>query len=157
MESKNQNRFTMTHVKFNNRPLAKSIDSLFDELIGNFPATWNNELKNLSFNSPAANIHETNEAYHLELIAPGRNKEDFKINIENGVLSIGFEKKDENKTEGYKTIRREFSYQSFKRSFNLDENVDTENIQAKYDNGVLKLLLPKKEQPKPSAKQINIQ
>jgi len=138
----------MTLVKFNNRPLAKTIDNLFDELIGNFPATWNSELKNLSFNSPAANIHETDDAYHLELIAPGRNKEDFSINVEQGVLTIGFEKKEENKTEGYKTIRREFSYQSFKRSFNLDENIDSDNIQAKYENGVLKLFLPRNEQPK---------
>jgi len=147
----------MTLVKFNNRPLAKSIDSLFDELIGNFPSTWNNELKNLSFNSPAVNIHETKDAYHLELNAPGRNKEDFKVDIENGVLTVGFEKKEETRNEGYKTIRREFTHQSFKRSFNLDENIDFENIQAKYENGVLKLLLPKKEQPKPAAKQINIQ
>lgn len=146
----------MTLVKFNNRPLAKSIDSLFDELIGNFPATWNNELKNLSFNSPATNIHETDDAYHLELIAPGRDKEDFSINVEKGVLTISFEKKEENKTEGYKTIRREFSYQTFKRSFNLDENIDSDNIQAKYENGVLKLFLPRKEQPKPSTKQINV-
>lgn len=147
----------MTLVKFNNRPLAKSIDNLFDELIGNFPATWNSELKNLSLNSPAVNIHETDDAYHLELNAPGRNKEDFSINVEQGVLTIGFEKKEENKTEGYKTLRREFSYQSFKRSFSIDENIDSENIQAKYENGVLKLFLPKKEQPKPSTKQINVQ
>jgi len=147
----------MTLVKFNNRPLAKTIDNLFDELIGNFPATWNSELKNLSSNSPAVNIHETDDAYHLELNAPGRNKEDFSINVEQGVLTVGFEKKEENKTEGYKTIRREFSYQSFKRSFNLDENIDSDNIQAKYENGVLKLLLPRKEQPKPSTKQINVQ
>ena len=147
----------MTLVKFNNRPLAKTIDNLFDELIGNFPATWNSELKNHSFNSPAVNIHETDDAYHLELNVPGRNKEDFSINVEQGVLTVGFEKKEENKTEGYKTIRREFSYQSFKRSFNLDENIDSDNIQAKYENGVLKLFLPKKEQQKPSTKQINVQ
>ncbi len=147
----------MTLVKFNNRPLAKTIDNLFDELIGNFPATWNSELKNISFNSPAVNIHETDDAYHLELNAPGRSKEDFSINVEQGVLTVGFEKKEESKTEGYKTIRREFGYQSFKRSFNLDENIDTENIQAKYENGVLKLLLPRKEQPKSQTKQINVQ
>ena len=147
----------MTLVKFNNRPLAKTIDNLFDELIGNFPATWNSESKNVSFNSPAVNIHETDDAYHLELNAPGRNKEDFSINVEQGVLTVGFEKKEESKAEGYKTIRREFSYQSFKRSFTLDENIDSENIQAKYENGVLKLLLPRKEQPKSQTKQINVQ
>ena len=72
-------------------------------------------------------------------------------------MTIGFEKKEENKTEDYKTIRKEFSFKSFKRSFNLDDRIDTNGIQAKYENGVLKLLLPKKEQVKESTKQISIQ
>jgi len=89
--------------------------------------------------------------------APGRVKEDFQINVEKGQLTVGFDKKEETKSEDYKTIRKEFSFKSFKRSFNLDDRIDTDNIQAKYENGVLRLLLPKKEQEKESTKQISIQ
>ena len=66
------------------------------------------------------------------------------------------EKKEESKSDEYKTIRREFSYKSFKRSFAVDQKIDASNIQAKYENGVLKLLLPKKEESKDAVKQINI-
>ena len=112
--------------------------------------------KAISVSRPV-NIHETADAYHLELSAPGRSKEDFNLALENGLLTISFEKKEENKTEEYKTVRKEFSYKSFSRSFNLDDRIDANAIQAKYENGVLKLLLPKKEQEKESVKQIAIQ
>ena len=96
-------------------------------------------------------------AYHLELNAPGRSKEDFKIQVEQGLLTISFEKKEENtQPDDYKTIRREYEFKSFKRSFSVDDKIAVEGIQAKYENGVLKLLLPKKEESKPSARQINI-
>ena len=142
----------MTFVKFNNRPLSKTIDSVFDDLLTNFPAAWQGHS-----GSPAANIHETKEGYHVELSTPGLNKEDIKVNIENGLLTISFDKKEEEKSEDYKTIRREFSYRSFKRSFNVDDNVDADNVQAKYENGILKLFLPKREPAKASTKQVNIQ
>ena len=103
------------------------------------------------------NIHETKDAYHLELSAPGRNKEDFQLSIDKGQLTIAFEKKEETKTEDYKTVRKEFSFKSFKRTFNLDDRIDTNGIQAKYENGVLKLLLPKKAEQKENTKQISIQ
>jgi HSP20 family protein len=91
------------------------------------------------------------------LIVPGRSKEDFKIQVEQGLLTISFDKKEEtNNQDGYKTIRREFEFKSFKRSFSVDDKVDVDGIQAKYENGVLKLLLPKKEESKQSARQINI-
>ena len=73
------------------------------------------------------------------------------------MLTISFEKKEEKENESYKTLRREFSFESFKRSFNLGEEINAENIQAKYENGVLKLYLPKKPVVKESAKQISIQ
>ena len=106
---------------------------------------------------PQTNIHETPEAYHLELNAPGRTKEDFKIQVEQGLLTVSFDKKDESaRSEDYKTIRREFEFRSFKRSFSVDDKINVEGIEAKYENGVLKLLLPKKEDSKQSARQINI-
>jgi HSP20 family protein len=142
----------MTLVKFNNRPLSKTIDSVFDELFTNFPSNWNT-----TAGSPAVNIHETKDGFHLELNAAGLNKEDIKVNIENGLLTVSFEKKEESKSDEYKTIRREFGYRSFTRSFNLDDQVDADNVQAKYENGILKLFLPKREPAKASTKQVSIQ
>ncbi|MGE5107012.1 MAG: Hsp20/alpha crystallin family protein [Sphingobacteriales bacterium] len=146
----------MTFVK-TNYAAKKTFDSLFNDFFSNLPSALETANENLSFGSPKVNIHETPDAYHLEVLAAGRNKEDFKVTAENGLLTISFEKKEENKTDDYKTIRREFSFRSFKRSFSIDENIDTENIQAKYENGVLKLQLPKKAVVKETPRQINIQ
>jgi len=143
----------MTLVKVNNNG-HRSLSHFVDEFFQGFPAGLG---KDESFGFPPVNVHETADAYHLELSAPGRSKEDFKLSVENGLLTVSFEKKEETKTEDYKTIRKEFSFKSFKRSFNLDDRIDANGIQAKYENGVLKLLLPKKEQVKESAKQIAIQ
>lgn len=139
-------------VKVNNRPMHRTFNALFDEFFNEFPARFESRLQ-----VPAVNILENDEAYIMELNVPGRNKEDFQISLENGLLTVSFEKKEENKADGPKVIRREFSYQSFKRSFNLDEKIDTDNIQAKYENGILVLTLPKKEEAKPMKKEINVQ
>lgn len=142
----------MTLVKINNRPVSSVFNSVLDDLF-QLPVTW----KDSSLQNPPVNIHETQDAYHLELSAPGLNKEDFQVKLEDGLLTISFEKREEAKTEDYKTIRREFTQRSFKRSFTVEDQVDVDNIQAKYEQGVLKLHLPKKEQAKTSTKQINIQ
>lgn len=141
----------MTLVKHNTAPF----NSLFDELFNSFPSSWGKDA-NQAYNNVPVNIHETAEGYHLELNAPGRNKEDFKVNIENGLLTIGYERKESTEQKDYKTIRREFSFRSFKRSFTIDEKINADNIQARYENGVLKLYLPKKEEVKASPKEINI-
>lgn len=141
----------MTLVKFNNRPVSRTIDTVFDEFFNNFPVRWNE-----GFGAPV-NIHESGDAFHLELSAPGLNKEDFNVSVDKGLLTIGYDKKEEKKSEDLKTVRREFSQRSFKRTFTLDDQVDAENIQARYENGVLKLYLPKKEQAKNSPKQVLIQ
>lgn len=133
-----------------------NLGNLFDELFNNFPVNWGRDMQT-GLATPPVNIHETNEGYHVELSAPGRNKEDFTVNVENGLLTISFEKKEETEQKTYKTIRKEFSYRSFKRSFNVDEKINAEAIQAKYENGVLKLFLPKKEEVKVAPKQITIQ
>jgi HSP20 family protein len=91
------------------------------------------------------------------LNVPGRNKEDFKVNFENELLTISYQKPEEKQSDDFKTVRREFSFNSFTRSFHVDEKINAENIQAKYENGLLKLWLPKKEEPKKEVKQINIQ
>lgn len=142
----------MTMVKMYN-PIQKSINNLFDEFLNEMPAI-NKTVNNLF--APAVNIVESKDAYHLELMAPGRNKEDFSIAIEKDVLTISYEKKEETKQEDYKLVRREFNYQSFKRSFTLDEKIQAEAIQAKYENGLLKIYLPKKTEVVQPAKTIAV-
>jgi HSP20 family protein len=143
----------MTQLKFATRPGFRTFDHLFDELLN---VNWNNNEKQ-STSFPAVNIFETKDGYHLELSVPGRNKEDFKVNIEKGLLTISYEKPEEKSSEEFKTISREFKFQSFTRSFHIEEKIDSENVQAKYENGLLKFWLPKKEEPKKEVKQIAIQ
>ncbi|HVX52024.1 MAG TPA: Hsp20/alpha crystallin family protein [Chitinophagaceae bacterium] len=140
----------MTLVKHNYRNLG----NLFDDFFTQLPAAWN---KDFNLNVPAVNIHETADAYHLEVSAPGLNKEDFKVNLDKGLLTISYEKKAETENKDYKTHRREFTSASFKRSFTVEDKINEEGIQAKYENGILKLLLPKKEDVKAEPKQISIQ
>jgi HSP20 family protein len=143
----------MTFVKVNNRPFGNLFNDFLNEIPGTAARTFGQDL----FAFPQTNIHETSKAYHLELNVPGKSKEDFKIQIEQGLLSISFDAKEETPVQDdYKTIRREFEFKSFKRSFSVDDKVDVDGIQAKYENGVLKLLLPKREESKQGSRQINI-
>lgn len=130
----------------------KNLNSLFDEFFNTLPSTWNKDL-----NVPPVNICENNEGFLLDLIAPGLNKDDFKVSVEKGLLTISYEKKTDGENKDIKTHRREFSVSSFKRSFSVDDNINVEGIQAKYENGILKLYLPKKEEVKVVPKEITIQ
>lgn len=120
---------------------------------------FNNDLRQ-SY-SPAVNIQENENQFELELLAPGLQKESFSIEMNENILTIAFEKENRQEEEEVKgnsrfTIR-EFSIQSFKRSFRFPLNVvDTEKVKAKYDAGVLKLVLPKKEEVKLKPKQIKV-
>lgn len=142
----------MTFVTSNYKP-ARTFNNFFNEILHDLPAFAGQNYNGF----PPVNIVETADAWHLELNAPGRSKEDFKVNVDNDLLTVSYDKKEDVKTEGVKTIRREFSAQGFKRSFNLDSQVDAANVQAKYENGLLKLLLPKKAEAKQAAKDITIQ
>ncbi len=140
----------MTLVKFN-QPAAKALNGFLDSFLNDFPYTPNNNL-----NFPAVNINEGNDDYELAFNVPGRSKEDFKITVEKNILTVSFEKKEEVKDENKKQIKKEFSLQSFKRSFALDEKIAADNIAAKYENGILTLTLPKKEEVKVQPKEIAI-
>lgn len=98
-----------------------------------------------SFLIPGANITENDKDFSIELAAPGLEKKDFKVEVQDGVLTISAEKKEEKTEENKNYRRREFSYDSFSRSFTLPENSASEKMDAKYENGVLHLTLPKKE------------
>lgn len=142
----------MTVLKTNPRTLS----TLFDDFLYGFPTTWGKDVATENFNVPAANISETKDGYEVAMNVPGRNKENFKINVENGLLSISYEKIEEAENKDVKTLRREFSFRSFKRSFTLDDKVNADAIQAKYENGILNLFIPKKEEIKIAPKQITI-
>lgn len=95
---------------------------------------------------PAVNITETETAYHVELAAPGLSKSDFQINVDKNVMSISADKQEE-KTENDKVYsKKEYSYTSFSRSFTLPDVVDYSNIEASYEDGILKVVIGKKEE-----------
>jgi HSP20 family protein len=150
IEIKNTKSYNMTFVK---QPT--QVNNLFEELFNNFPTNWGRDYAQ-QVGHPKVNIHETADGFHLELIAAGRHKEDFKVNVEKDLLTISFEKKEPEENKDFKTIRKEFTLNSFKRSFSLDEKIQSDAIQAKYENGILKLYLPKKEQTTQAPKEITI-
>jgi HSP20 family protein len=101
---------------------------------------------------PSANIIEVDNEFRIELAAPGMKKDEFKVEVNNGQLTISSVKKEEKEEIGKNYTRQEFSYKSFTRSFLLPENINTEKINAKYDDGILKLTLPKVETTKKISK-----
>lgn len=115
-------------------------DDLFDNIFGFVPATKDSV--------PTVNIIEEKENYRLEIAAPGLEKDDFKIDLHNDVLTVSAEKKQENEEKNKKFLRREFSYCSFKRSFTLPETINEEKIEAMHKNGILTVIIPKKEEAK---------
>ena len=145
----------MTLVKVNN-PISMSIDGLMKDLFNEFPSTLSKTVREDVLHFPPVNIFEKADAYRLELAAPGFEKADFNIKLEENLLSISTEKKEEAVNTESKMIRREFGYKSFKRSFTVDEKIDSQNISAKYDNGILVLELPKKEIAKVISKEISV-
>lgn len=106
---------------------------------------------------PAVNISENDNSFEIELAAPGLLKEDFKLSLEKNVLTISAEKKSETKEEENKKVtRKEFSYTSFSRSFTLPELADATNIKATYENGLLNVIIAKKEEAKVISREIAI-
>jgi len=148
----------MNYSKFQPVPASASINKWIDTL---FNTTLADAMgSDFTISSPSVNIVENEANYTMQLAAPGLEKSDFTINIENDFLVISAEKKTEKEETGNagKFTRREFNYSSFKRSFQLDDNINREGIAAAYENGVLSITLPKKEEnwKKPSAKTIEI-
>lgn len=138
-----------------------SLPSLFSNFLRGDMWDWmNSNFSSGNSTLPAINIKETENEYILEVAAPGMKKEDFKIRMENGMLTIYSEKQEEIENQDKKGAysRREFNYQSFQRSFSIPEDmVDGENIQARYHDGILDIRLPKKEEVKPKpAREISI-
>ncbi|UJH92207.1 Hsp20/alpha crystallin family protein [Antarcticibacterium sp. 1MA-6-2] len=129
---------------------ANWLPSVFDDM---FKTDWlggTTNGNNIGTSIPAVNIQETDENFLVAVAAPGKTKEDFKIELDNGVLTISSEIKQENESneKNGRYTRREFSYSSFRRAFSLPDSVDNEKISASYKNGVLEISLPKREEAK---------
>jgi HSP20 family protein len=109
-----------------------------------------NELFAPAFNgsSPAVNVLETEEGYRIEVAAPGLQKSDFRLNLDQNRLTISAHKERQEEEKNQKYTRREFNYSSFRRTFTLPTTVDGERITATYTDGVLSIELPKKEEAK---------
>ena len=131
--------------KASNFPL---LSTWFDDFsLSDFPSLFSSNF-NTGISLPKVNIKEVSDAFVVEMAVPGLKKSDFNINLENNILSISAELKNENeeKEEGY--TRREFGYSSFKRTFTLPETVNDTKINATYNEGILNVYLPKKEEAK---------
>lgn len=131
--------------------LSNPLPMLFDDFFNRDLFNWrNSNFSDTNTTIPAVNIKETAENYEVEVAAPGMTKDDFKVELDGNSLTINSEKTnqaEENEDERY--ARKEFSYQSFQRTFTLQKDVvDTDNIKAKYENGLLHLIIPKKEEAK---------
>lgn len=140
----------MTLVKRNGN-LLNTFPMLFDDFFNRDLMNWRtNNFSDTNTTIPAVNIKETAENYAVEVAAPGMTKKDFKVELDGNVLTISSEKTNrESENEGERYARREFSYQAFQRSFTLQKDVvDIDKIEAKYENGLLLLLIPKKEEAK---------
>lgn len=145
----------MTLVKFANGRKNLAVNPFFNDV---FDSILNDSFLSDKAASrvPAVNIAETENEFHIELAAPGLKKEDFKINLDKNQLTISSEKKTENVDEGKKYSKKEYSYNSFVRSFTLPETVDHAKIEAEYTDGVLKLNVAKKEEAKVQAREIAV-
>ena len=140
----------MNLVKRNNSN-GNFFPSLMEEF---FRPDWVGGMQQHNVAVPPVNIRETDNAFEVELSAPGKAKEDFIIELDNELLTISSEQKSENTTQEGKFTRREFSHASFRRSFTLPETVKEDDITATYENGILKISLPKREEALPKPKRM---
>ena len=135
------------------------VDQLFQDNLNRFfnDDFWGFGGINHQVNVPV-NLRETDKSYEMSVIAPGLKKEDLKLNVTDQLLTISFEQKDEqnSRSDEQGWLRKEYKMQSFSRSFGLDDSVDVNNISASYDNGILHLTLPKKENARRISRTIEV-
>jgi HSP20 family protein len=145
----------MTLVKFNNGLKNNAVGPFFNDV---FDSILNDSFigDKLVARVPAVNIAENENEFHIELASPGLKKEDFKINLDKNILTVSAEKKSESVEEGKKFSKREYSYNSFTRSFTLPESADHSKIEADYTDGILKLIIAKKEEAKFQSREIAV-
>ena len=142
----------MSLIKYN--PFAtKSVGNFFDDFFNRGIADFVGS--DFSVSTPSVNVVETENSYRVEVAAPGLEKQDFEVSIDNGSLNISARKEHQEEVkDGDKYMRREFNFTSFTRSFQLPDTVKADDIAANYENGVLKITLPKKEEAKIEAAKV---
>lgn len=134
-----------TDSNFNRLP---SLPSWFDDILGK---SFGNEFMsnfNTGITLPAVNVLDTNNEFIVEMAVPGLKKSDFVVHVDNNILSVGAEIKSETNEENENYTRREFGYSSFKRTFAIPDSVESDHIFAEYNDGILKITLPKREEAK---------
>jgi HSP20 family protein len=145
----------MSLIKSNGNKAVRSLLSDFFDSDRFFPERMFRDLSAENW-TPSVNIAESDKDFSIELSAPGFKKDEFKVNVENGMLHISAESKKEEEEKGKNSTRQEFRYNSFSRSFTLPENASEEKIGAKYEDGILKLTLAKKVASEPKRKEITV-
>lgn len=138
----------------------KSELPVWGDMFGNFFSNdWLNFPQNFNASQgtfPAVNVKDTEKSFEIEMAVPGKKKEDFKIDLNERVLSVSTESREEKEEKDERYTRREFHYSSFSRSFRLPEIADGESCTASYSDGILKISVPKKDAKTPGVKTIAI-
>ena len=132
----------MSLVRFTHSPMSSFLDEFFT-------ADWPIRRNTFTGSVPAVNVEEGEKAFSLSLAVPGKSKDDFDIEVDKDVLSVSANAQDNYGNTAERYTRREFSYQSFKRSFTLPDSVDATKIKAKYADGILTIDLPKRKEALP--------
>jgi len=133
----------MSLIKYNNRIMTPGIFNLLNDV---FDEDYNAPGRSFRRESiPAINVKETDKSFEIEMAVPGMEKKDINVEVEKNVLTISSEIKEEKKEAQDNYSRREFHFNSFKRSFNIPEEADVQKIEAKQENGVLSIKIQKKE------------
>ena len=131
----------MLLVRKNYQP---SVSNLINEFFAN---DWFERMDNISnLGLPKSNISETEKSFKIEMSVPGYTKEDFNLHVEDNLLVVSVEKEETKEEEKDNVVYHEFKVNNFKRSFRLSKNVDSNGIEANYENGILKIEIPKKEE-----------
>ena len=142
-------------LKVNNHAISGHWNGLVKEILSDLDQ--NPVTVKLKTTVPAVNIFETDAAYQLEMAVPGRSKADFVMKVENNLLTLSYQKKSAEELPERKAIICEFKTENFSRSFSINEKIDANGISAHYENGLLKVILPKKTEERPEIRQITIQ
>lgn len=141
----------MAIVNWNNG-FFPSVNSLFDDILSrnNWPS------REVEVSIPAVNVSESDDAYTLELVAPGKSKEDFNIQVKNNSLIISSETEHSEEEETKQYTRKEYNFSSFRRQFQLPPNATDEHITANYENGLLTVTVPKQQKSLVEGKSIQV-
>ena len=154
---------TTTIAKRQNGNSSVSLGNVVDNIFQNslrrfFDGNFWDGASTLDTGAVPVNLRETEQQYEMDVVAPGCRKEDFRINVENGLLTISYTQKSEQEQQDQQAgwVRNEFLQRSFSRSFTLDDTVDMDNINASYTDGILHLTLPKNEKAKKLSRSIEV-